>query len=101
MNWAPAPSYTFEDHNDGMAFMRQNKPPAGMKWGIDFIQTGEDEYSRAVVVTAIEKWPIDDEPRKGTAGKYGDDDKDSPIDRCPRCGGELIRSDGQCENCDW
>lgn len=98
MNWRPAPSFTFEDHNDGMAFMRQNKPPAGMKWGINFIQTGEDEYSSAVVVTAIEKWPIDDKPHKANTAEYGDD---SPTDRCPRCGGELIRSDKQCENCDW
>lgn len=56
MQWKP--SYIFEDHNEGMAFMRQNKPPVGMKWAINNIQVDEDEYSSAVTVTAVESWPI-------------------------------------------
>ena len=48
----------FEDHNDGMAYMRSHKPPAGMKWAIEHIETGENEDSDAVRVYAIERWPI-------------------------------------------
>ena len=59
MRGFPAPCYTFDNHHEGEAFIRQHKPPAGMFWGINQIQIGEEEYSEAVEVRAVEKWPID------------------------------------------
>ncbi len=60
---------TFEELSDALTFMKQNKPPAGMRWlythdGAD-TEDSTGVSSETIRVFAEEKWPIDDVDKSG------------------------------------